>query len=138
MTIETNVDFMAQAISDEFKSEEFREFWEYFMKLDKAIERAKGWDISYTEVHQAIDQAMELISEREEKELEEEERRLEEEDRLADSQPEKELSEEDRQKIVSYLSMELSTKIEILKNAKEILTDSEIAEFNRILTPLVR
>jgi signal transduction histidine kinase len=138
MTIETNVDFMAQAISDEFKSEEFREFWKYFMKLDKAIERAKGWDISYTEVHQAINQSMELISEREEKELEEEERRLEEEDRLADSQEPIELSEEQKREFFSYLSRELKGKIEIIEGAKELMTDAEIAEFNRILTPLVR
>ena len=103
MTIETNVDFMAQAIYDKFKSEEFREFWKYFMKLDEAIERAKGWDISYTEVYQAMYQAMELIYERAEKELEEEERRLEEEDRLADSQEPIELSEEEKRKFISYL-----------------------------------
>lgn len=138
MNIETNVDFMAQSISDEFKSEEFRRFWEYFMKLDKAIERAKGWDISYTEVYQAMYQAMELISERAEQELEEEERRLEEEDRLADSQEPIELSEEEKRKFISYLSRELKGKIEIIEGAKELMTDAEIAEFNRIMTPLVR
>lgn len=138
MTIETNVDFMAQAIYDKFKSEEFREFWKYFMKLDEAIERAKGWDISYTEVYQAMYQAMELIYERAEKELEEEERRLEEEDRLADSQEPIELSEEEKRKFISYLSRELKGKIEIIEGAKELMTDAEIAEFNRIMTPLVR
>lgn len=138
MTIETNVDFMAQSIYDEFKSEEFRGFWEYFMKLDKAIERAKGWDISYSEVYQAMDVADDMIRERELKEYQEEERRLEEEDRLADSQESVKLTEEQTRDAIRFLIKGLKGSIEVIEGAKEIMTETEIAEFNRLLIPLVR
>lgn len=78
---DSNVNFMAYSIAEKFKGEELKEFHQMFLRVNNAIERARGWDVSYSDYYQALDMAIDLVSEREEKEWEEEEKRLEEEDR---------------------------------------------------------
>lgn len=78
---DSNVNFMAYSIAEKFNGKEFKDFREMFLKVNDSIDRAKGWDVPYTDYYQAVDMAYDLIREREQKEWEEEDRRLEEEDR---------------------------------------------------------